>query len=813
MLRSCSWLGCTLALLMGLVAPTHAADPPAAVSAEDVRQAIERGRKFLLRQQHPRDGKWPELPGFDGGVSGLCTLALINAGEDIKSAPMQRALTYLRSRFNKPDENSRVYVVAVHTMVFALAEPEVDGPIIARNVKWLQDVQIMNEGSGNKGGWGYGAGGKKLMGRDADGPGYADESCSQFALLALYEAERIGVKVEDRTWNLAIQYFLGKQHGAANIGIRGGNVTERSFGGWGYTAGPSTGSMTAAGIGSLIIASGRAGGGDAKVDGDTVLCCGGGNNDATQRAIEQAILWLGNRFSVSAMPGEDILGGVNSTRQLYYLYGLERVGRLSNRRFLGVPGKVQHDWYREGAEYLVRTQSRASGEWGANAIIDSCFALLFLSKGRWPVVMARLKHSDDKWTSHRESVNNLVRFVEHRWKTNLTWQVVDVKSARTEDLLEAPVLLISGGASLDFTPEQKKNLKRYVEEGGFIVGENCCGGQEYDKKFYALMAELFPDSQLRRLEPGHPIWFADGRVQPEHLAPLFGLDSCCRTSVLYCPESLSCYWELNRLGRKLDYSPVVQQKIQASLQLGSNILAYATNRQFKDKLDVPQLSASDPGNRPISPGQMHVAKLSHGGGADDAPAALANLLRLMGDKLPLRTNPARRLLKADDPELLNSPVLFMHGRRAFQFSPAERKALAEHLQRGGFLFADSICSSEAFSESFRAEIKAVLGQALEPIPANHELLGEEYRGFDMIRNKVTLREPTGGTGGEPLRTRLVPMAPKLEGVQINGRYVVVFSPLDLSCSLENAASPQCRSYLKIDAAKIGVNVLLYALQN
>ena len=38
---------------------------------------------------------------------------------------------------------------------------------------------------------------------------------------------------------------------------------------------------------------------------------------------------------------------------LYYLYGMERAGRLSGQRFFG-----DHDWYREVAEYLVAYQGR-----------------------------------------------------------------------------------------------------------------------------------------------------------------------------------------------------------------------------------------------------------------------------------------------------------------------------------------------------------------------------------------------------------------------------------------------------------------------
>ena len=36
---------------------------------------------------------------------------------------------------------------------------------------------------------------------------------------------------------------------------------------------------------------------------------------------------------------------------LYYLYGVERAGRLSAQRFFG-----PHDWYREGAAYFVDGQ-------------------------------------------------------------------------------------------------------------------------------------------------------------------------------------------------------------------------------------------------------------------------------------------------------------------------------------------------------------------------------------------------------------------------------------------------------------------------
>jgi hypothetical protein len=71
---------------------------------------------------------------------------------------------------------------------------------------------------------------------------------------------------------------------------------------------------------------------------------------------------------------------------LYYLYGLERAGVL-----LLVPRFGEHDWYEEGARKLVKDQA-ADGSWDAHdagtvgPMCDTCFALLFLARGTTPIV-------------------------------------------------------------------------------------------------------------------------------------------------------------------------------------------------------------------------------------------------------------------------------------------------------------------------------------------------------------------------------------------------------------------------------------------
>jgi hypothetical protein len=404
--------------------------------------------------------------------------------------------------------------------------------------------------------------------------------------------------------------------------------------------------------------------------------------------------------------------------------------------------------------------------------------------------------------------------VERRWRRDLTWQVIDGDAAALEDLMQTPVLYLSGRDGLQLRPDQKQTLKKYVEQGGFVFAEACCEGGGFDRDFRQLMEELFPDSPLRLLPSDHPIWHAEEKVPAEFLRPLYGIDSCCRTGVVYCPGELSCFWELAAPRRMGTLPARVRAEVQAALAIGANVLTYATNRELKEKLDVPQLITTQADRLHNARGTLYVAKLQHSGGSDDAPAALSNLLNLAGQQLQLRVSDEKHLLSLSAENLSDYPISFMHGRRAFRLSATERASLADYLRRGGFLLADSICASAEFSDAFRREIQAALpDHPLQPIPPNHPLLTTEFQGYDLAT--VQLRNPAARGAGEaqPLRTRSEKTAPILEGVQIDGRLVVVFSPYDLSCALENQASIECKGYMREDAAKIGINALLYAMQN
>jgi hypothetical protein len=126
------------------------------------------------------------------------------------------------------------------------------------------------------------------------------------------------------------------------------------------------------------------------------------------------------------------------------------------------------------------------------------------------------------------------------------------------------------------------------------------------------------------------------------------------------------------------------------------------------------------------------------------------------------------------------------------------------------LFADSICSSKDFTEAFRREMKLVLPESkLDRIPVKHPLFTPELGGDDLRR--VSRRQPDARPKGGPLKSQVREVEPYLEGIQLGDRYAVIFSPYDLSCALESHDTLECEGYTRQDAARIGLNVLLYSL--
>lgn len=451
----------------------------------------------------------------------------------------------------------------------------------------------------------------------------------------------------------------------------------------------------------------------------------------------------------------------------------------------------------------------------ADPCIATSFSLMFLAKGRRPVVMAYLKSADAAAPDfRRDSLFNLMGFLERSWGLELTYQELDLATASVEDLLETPVLMLGAREAPTYTAEEKKKLRGYVDRGGFIFASPSCLDGDFDQGFRALMAEIFPepDAKLRLLPADHSAWHAEAPVDPAYKHELWGIDTGCRTCVIYCPQDLACYWSLARVGRESSYSDVIRDRITTARIIGLNVLAYATNRQVAAKnpqAQAPQLVESK-GER--ERGKLYLARLIHPGRCTATAAATSNLLRAAGAEFGIGAGAESREVRPTDAELFDYHLIIMNGRTSFQFTAEERAGLRTYLERGGMLFVDSVCSSEAFTASFRRELKAILPESeLSRIPTEHPLFTTKFGGVDL--SSVSYREMSSEKTATPMKAIIRAGEPQLEGIRFGDRYAVVFSPYDISCSLSAIEPLSCVGYVRADAVRIAINVLLYSLRN
>jgi hypothetical protein len=206
---------------------------------------------------------------------------------------------------------------------------------------------------------------------------------------------------------------------------------------------------------------------------------------------------------------------------------------------------------------------------------------------------------------------------------------------------------------------------------------------------------------------------------------------------------------------------------------------------------------------------LQIAQLKHTGGWDTAPHALRNMLVALNDTAGLAASTKTRELDAADPNLFNYPIAYMHGRHKFDLTRSERDRLQRYLENGGVLFADACCSAAPFDRSFRELMKAMFpDKELTRIPITHELFTTKVgHALQQVRRRGA--DPTGGRG--VIANNSVQSEPILEGIEVDGRYVVIYSKYDISCALEHQSAIACEGYVSEDATKLAVNIILYAM--
>ena len=720
-----------------------------AATPDQIDQAISKAKNYLYQQQQP-DGSWELVPvaepsppasailaikqspraGQWSGRTAIAIYALLTAGENPTSERLAKGVAFL-----KKSKTGGVYALGVRCQVWSLLPQTPDVRNLMKADAKLLISMLKTEGKA-KGMYDY---------INTKNQEYS-HSRSQYAVLGLWAAQQAGVEIPTNYWHTVEEAWVKNQS---------------PDGGWSYTwpsSYPVTPGMTAAGVATLYEIQ------DALAGTRTLECKGNVDNPA----ITKGLNWLASHSDKIGTSKRYIRDFPFST-----LYTFERVGVAGGYKYFG-----DVDWFQKGADWLIAGQ-QPDGEWldkpveGAPAeqwtpgVPDASFAILFLARGRSPLVMNKLQYritpasgeaKDGHWNQRPRDVANMVRWISRQTERNLNWQIVNLKAGGEGDLNDAPILYIAGDEPLSFTADERARLRQFVENGGMIFGNADCGKKEFADGFRALGAALFPSAEFRVLPSDHLAYRGQQfdatkwKTQPG----LLGLSNGVRELMVLAPET----------DPARAWTQIGTAKTEF-LQMAANVYLYATDKRGlnRDQISIVKLDPAIKTERSIT-----LARLQYAGNWNPEPGGWRRLAAILHNrhKTELKVEP----ITLGEGKLSGYKLAHLTGTSEFKLDSAARDELKHFIDGGGTLIIDAAGGTSAFAACVEKLLAELYPNKLQPLPANHALFSAGGSTISTIRYRDFAKRVLGNLN-----------SPRLRGIEVNGRIAVIYSAEDLSGGL------------------------------
>ena len=526
------------------------------VTDEEIGKAIQHGVDWLLNKF--TNGQLRDVPAEGSvrvGYNSLAVYALLQASLAIKDERLNIKDPLMKSMLAglkqpKIEGGPETYARALRAIALAVYNRPEDKATLRADVNWLLAAS-------HGGGYSYGA----VGGRDA-----WDNSNSQYGLLGVWAGSEAGMEIPQSYWQTVEKHWTECQ---------------LPDGQWGYAMGPERSgfAMNCAGIASLFVTHDYL---DAARLGTNL------GRPPFSKPLEKAMNWMeqGDRsVRLSAGSAPWFIG--------YNLYGLERVGLASGMKHLG-----SHDWYRELAHTVVEAQ-KADGSWrgvgqaihvndmlmGGDEItfFDQCYVLLFLSRGRHPVMFSKLRY-DGHWANRPRDTANLARFAGRELEKPLNWQIVGTQRG-WGDWMDSPVLYIAGHEPPKFAESDLDNLRSFSQAGGLIYLNSDNGSEPFTRAVSELAHKLFPTYELTTLPQDHPIY---SMVFPMATRPVLrAVSNGSRLLLIHTPTDPAFAWQQRA------------ENPSRRVSTGSERVRYASGKaDFRNRLTSPVIP--EPAARPCT---------------------------------------------------------------------------------------------------------------------------------------------------------------------------------------------------------------------
>ncbi|MBN1918046.1 MAG: DUF4159 domain-containing protein [Verrucomicrobia bacterium] len=132
--------------------------------------------------------------------------------------------------------------------------------------------------------------------------------------------------------------------------------------------------------------------------------------------------------------------------------------------------------------------------------------------------IGKIVHDGD-WDTDPNALQNLMLAAGRATKVKVNFQERPVELVKA-DLFDFPFLYMSGHDSFTLSDEEIGALRKYLEGGGFLLADACCGRAGFDLSFRKLATALFPDAALERLPDDHEIFKVHATINTVQYTPL-----------------------------------------------------------------------------------------------------------------------------------------------------------------------------------------------------------------------------------------------------------------------------------------------------
>src|SRR5680860_8721 len=194
------------------------------------------------------------------------------------------------------------------------------------------------------------------------------------------------------------------------------------------------------------------------------------------------------------------------------------------------------------------------------------------------VKIALLKYNGGgDWYSDPTALPNLIKYCNQNIKTNIYPEPSTIEIGSPE-IFNFPFVHLTGHGNIILSESESMNLRLFLEAGGFLHVDDNYGLDEY---FRREMKKVFPNKELVKLPPSHPIFhqkydFNEGvpKIHEHDNKPpqAFGLFIEERMVCLYTYEAdLGDGWE------DIAVHNDPQETREKALKMGANIIQYVFN--------------------------------------------------------------------------------------------------------------------------------------------------------------------------------------------------------------------------------------------